>query len=1814
MKKAPPVRLSLRKLLLATLAVGPLAILPSPVWATLPTFVNGAASGNSFTVSNGSVGNTTGTGVITAADRSILVWGLGNFNIAAGETYNFQVPGGSVLNKVGYTTAGVDTAVINGSLISSGKVFVLANGNITVGPGAQINTSNGLVLSTLQDPGVDNTFLNTGNLSFNGTSAGNITIGNSTAIAAEARITSGNLSVYSGNIAIGNLNVVVGDLILNQGASANATALNIAATGGPTTVAGNLTVITNNGAVTESQPVKVTGNTSISSGTGNISLNTAANDFSTITVNTSANAALQDANGIVLGASTVGSASSSGNLTVNAGGNITTSGAVAVSKNVTLTTTGSAGNGEIVFSNGSSAGGTFNATTSAGNVTANVVGNLTTGNIFTGGAVALSLSLTNGGTGYTAAPSVTFTGGGGSGAIATATVNTTTGQVTGLTVTNSGAGYTSAPTIVFTGGGVVPTTAATATALLVAPIATNNATITNGGGGYATAPTVGFSTQTGATAPTATATITNGVVTGIVINTVGSGYTSAPSVTLSAPDTGTNRATAAVVLQPSAMTSVTVTNGGTGYVAIPTVTFSTVGTGTGLTATANLTGASVTTGNILTTAGTNYTAAPTVTFVGGGSNPVTAAVATNTLAVTGAGNVSLTTNATANITGTIAPANNVTVTAAAISATSNGNIGNSTATANVVTLTATAGNIILPSITANTLTVSDTGGNITQAGGISLGSATVNGTATFNAGSTGNITLNNSNNASPNLFVTLVGNTANLTNQGNIVVANATLAGGFGIDTTGSTFGNGTVTLGLGAGSAAPVITVNGPLTITTNGSDVSDDPAAKETVLGAVTVNTMGAGYGQIANNVTITAGTGFLSAPSVTITGNSGGVAAAATASINTTTTSLTTINITNSGGGFNTSSAAPVITIAGGGTPTTSATVSRVLGSGGTVAATVTGNGTGYFAPPRVVIGAAPSGGTNATATAIINTATGQVVGIDMTNLGSGYTSVPSITLIGGGTVGQPAASFATSIIPAGNVSFTAATSQGSGTYGQFTVTAGSVNLQESTTLNIASITSSGSVTANSSAGDVLINGPITTYNNSGVSLRANRGSLTEAGTGLISAGTGTLTANVNGSSGNVTLTNAANVFGTLSYNASSSSTVANIVVSSSVNANTVAGGSGNFTLSTVSPGQNITITAGNYNGTATFNSAGSINLTSNNSTNSVTARNLVLIAGDTGASSITQNRAGASQIVNVNGTLTLSTAGGVTLNGTNNPSLGNIVLSNVTSTTNEIKLSTRGNITGISGTALGTVNLTSGTVGQNSIPSASSITLGNLNVGNLVASAQNGGYDGDGQNNPLNGASGDIKQASGSRLHVDNTLTAIAFNGGNVALTNNGNSAGRVQLSTGGTYPTAAGNFTTTNNTTSGGSISYTEDPTIRLGALQTAGNATLISRFGSIVDDSAGTVINVGGLLTLSAPNGSVLLTTGNTTGPIAAASANASGSVVLSTGTDITLGSINANSLTVTANSISQSAPLGIFGLSSFTASAGGINLTNDRNNFGPIAITVAAANQNVAVTEGTTLNLRSFSMPGGGNGTVTINSVNGDIIDTGLQGVVLGGTAATSGSGAVSLLAANGNITIDDPTSNINTSAGLGFTAKNVVISILGSAGSNITLGTASQNATATGNLTVTNIQGGINQAAPIRVGGTASFQAAPSAAGAINLTNVNNGFGLVQFSGNTVNLTESGNMDIATGSNAFGAARLISVQGHIGITSVGSGVVTFGSTVYLQAATDITLPKLVTATGQLTLSHTGTANLSALSITSDLNGITPLDLGSGPYVPPSQ
>ena len=135
------------------------------------------------------------------------------------------------------------------------------------------------------------------------------------------------------------------------------------------------------------------------------------------------------------------------------------------------------------------------------------------------------VNLTAMGSGYATAPAVGFTGGGGLGATATATIS---GTVSAIAVATGGSGYVGGTTTAtITGGGG---SGATASATVLLGVVTAIA-VTNGGAGYSGAPTVTIvDSGGGGTGATATATISAEVTT-VTVTAPGTGYSSAPTVT-----------------------------------------------------------------------------------------------------------------------------------------------------------------------------------------------------------------------------------------------------------------------------------------------------------------------------------------------------------------------------------------------------------------------------------------------------------------------------------------------------------------------------------------------------------------------------------------------------------------------------------------------------------------------------------------------------------------------------------------------------------------------------------------------------------------------------------------------------------------------------------------------------------------------------------------------------------------------------------------------------------------------------------------------------------------------------------------------------------------------------------------------------------------------------------------------------------------------------------------------------------------------------------------------------------------------------------
>jgi hypothetical protein len=159
---------------------------------------------------------------------------------------------------------------------------------------------------------------------------------------------------------------------------------------------------------------------------------------------------------------------------------------------------------------------------------------------------------------------------------------------------------------------------------------------------------------------------------------------------------------------------------------------------------------------------------------------------------------------------------------------------------------------------------------------------------------------------------------------------------------------------------------------------------------VGSVATATATLNFGAVQQIFVQNDGYGYLAAPTVSIS-TSPGVDATAVAIMTSrsgigTAKSIDKILLINPGGGY---IGIPTVTVPGTGIATAGITT---LGSVGIV--TITSGGSGYTTTPNVAITTAPSGGTDATAEAVM--VGGTISAIRISNAGSGYTSAPTITV--------------------------------------------------------------------------------------------------------------------------------------------------------------------------------------------------------------------------------------------------------------------------------------------------------------------------------------------------------------------------------------------------------------------------------------------------------------------------------------------------------------------------------------------------------------------------------------------------------------------------------------------------------------------------------------------------------------------------------------------------------------------------------------------------------------------------------------------------
>ncbi len=299
------------------------------------------------------------------------------------------------------------------------------------------------------------------------------------------------------------------------------------------------------------------------------------------------------------------------------------------------------------------------------------------------GSTVASVKVTSGGSDYSSAPEVVFSGGGGTGAAATAS-----GSIDHATVLNPGSGYTTAPTVTIDPPALAGGIQAVATAQLTGDRVTG-LLVSNRGSGYTTAPGITLTTVDTGSGATAEAALT---ITDIQVTNPGAGYTSPPSVNLIGGGgygaaavaqlvalgpgydlaglqnvfaKGTTNLNATInpgvfatgqdpIIVPQAaynsaynasvaddmrqyvqihdvvktffsgpLTGLTLTAGGTGYTSAPLVTITGGGATIDATASATIAGATVN-GATVTARGSGYVSAPTVTLTGGGGSGATA--------------------------------------------------------------------------------------------------------------------------------------------------------------------------------------------------------------------------------------------------------------------------------------------------------------------------------------------------------------------------------------------------------------------------------------------------------------------------------------------------------------------------------------------------------------------------------------------------------------------------------------------------------------------------------------------------------------------------------------------------------------------------------------------------------------------------------------------------------------------------------------------------------------------------------------------------------------------------------------------------------------------------------------------------------------------------------------------------------------------------------------------------------------------------------------------------------------------------------------
>lgn len=175
--------------------------------------------------------------------------------------------------------------------------------------------------------------------------------------------------------------------------------------------------------------------------------------------------------------------------------------------------------------------------------------------------------------------------------------------------------------------------------------------------------------------------------------------------------------------------------------------------------------------------------------------------------------------------------------------------------------------------------------------------------------------------------------------------------------------------------------------------------------------LNAVAATTGSISGVNLTAAGSGYVSAPTVTVSAPDadGGVQAVITAQI--TGGGVTAITLASAGAGY--TSVPSVNIVPASGDTGTGAAATAVLSGAGVTGITNLVGGTGYTGTPTVTF-SAPQVAGGVTATGSLTVESGVITAVTIVNPGSGYTSAPTVTIAGAGIGATASATIGTSTI--------------------------------------------------------------------------------------------------------------------------------------------------------------------------------------------------------------------------------------------------------------------------------------------------------------------------------------------------------------------------------------------------------------------------------------------------------------------------------------------------------------------------------------------------------------------------------------------------------------------------------------------------------------------------------------------------------------------------------------------------------------------------------------------------------------------------------